>query len=423
MANEIVRISVRELVEFIMRSGSIDNRFGGFDRAQLGARIHRKLQKEAGPDYEKEVSLQDTTDFHHFTFCVQGRADGIIRDINGVTIDEIKTTARDLEDLDEGKEVHWAQAMCYAFFVAKAEALEFIRVRLTYCHIETMAVLKIDREFSQPELMAFYEKLLEGYVKWAKMQREWINCRNASAQSLSFPFDTYRKGQREMAVAVYRTIQRGGRLFCEAPTGIGKTLSTLFPTIKAMGGGLAEKLFYLTAKTNTRQVAQEAMARMEKGGLRFKTVTLTAKDKICFLEERRCNPKMLDQEDAFTQEVVEKWARKEKLCPFELALDLSIWADGIIGDYNYLFDPTVALKRFFDEGGRPYVFLMDEAHNLVDRAREMYSASLNKSAFLALKRSLSPKDKPLYQALTKVNAAFIALRKQCSDGGYLVQKP
>ena len=430
MASQIVELSVRELVEFIMRSGSIDHRFGGFDRAQEGARIHRKLQKMAGEGYTPEVSLSETTDYRGFTFVVRGRADGIIQENGETIIDEIKTTRRSLESLEtDSRPVHFAQAKCYGYFYAKQQRLDFIQIQLTYYQAETGEILRLRESCSLPALESFYTGLLEGYVKWAEMQKQWLSIRNESIKSLIFPYDHYRRGQREMAVAVYRTIRNKDRLFCQAPTGIGKTLSTMFPAIKALWDTEAEKIFYLTAKTITRQAAQNAMALMKEKGLHCRIVTITAKDKVCFLEERHCNPEdcpyakdyydrvkdvlfeVLQKEESFSRERVLEIAEAHTLCPFELSLDLTDWCDVVVADYNYLFDPMVALKRFFDEDKGQYVFLIDEAHNLVDRSRKMYSASVKKSDFLALKKNLTPDDKVLSGPVKKVNQFFIKLRK------------
>lgn len=434
MAYEVVELSVRELVEFIMRSGSIDSRFGGFDRAAEGARIHRKLQKEAGEHYRAEVTLAETTDVKGFTFKIQGRADGIFEEDGITVIDEIKTITRSLEDMDEdSRPVHWAQAKCYGYIYGSQQGLDFIDIQLTYYQVDTKEIRRFRKSFSVVELEDFYLALLDAYIRWAEMQRQWVEKRDQSIHALDFPYKTYRRGQREMAVAVFNTIKKSGKLFCQAPTGIGKTLSTLFPSVKALGGGMAEKLFYLTAKTITRQAAVDAFTLMKEKGLALRTVTLTAKDKICFLDERSCNPddcpyadgyfdrvgdvlyEVLQQETVFSKENIEVIALENNLCPFEFSLDLTLWCDAIICDYNYLFDPLVALKRFFMDEKGDYVFLVDEAHNLVDRAREMYSAALRKSDFLNLKRQLTKTDKRLKEPLNKVNQAMIDLRKSCPD--------
>ncbi|MEG0379060.1 MAG: DEAD/DEAH box helicase family protein, partial [Eubacterium sp.] len=361
--------------------------------------------------------------------------DGIFVEDGETVIDEIKTTTRTLEDMNEDSQpVHWAQAKCYGYIYAKQKGLSFITIQLTYYQVDTQEIKQFRKTFSLPALTDFYQGLLAGYMRWAEMQRKWVECRNDSIGALAFPYETYRRGQREMAVAVFNTIKKSGRFFCQAPTGIGKTLSTLFPAIKALGADQAEKVFYLTAKTITRQAAVDAFSLMVQDGLKMRTVTLTAKDKICFLENRSCNPddcpyadgyydrsgdvlyEALQQQTIFSRETIEAIARNNDLCPFEFSLDLTLWCDAIICDYNYLFDPQAALRRFFAEEPGAYVFLIDEAHNLVDRAREMYSAELRKSDFLSLMRSLEKKEKTIMGPLKKVNQAFIDLRKSCPDG-------
>ncbi len=433
-----VKLPVRQLVEFVLRGGSIDNRFGGADRALEGGRIHRRLQKEAGAGYRAEVKFSHTCELDGTRYTVEGRADGIFTGEDGLeTVDEIKTTAAPLEFIGEDfNRLHWAQAYCYAYFLAVQEGKAEIGVRLTYFQIETEEVKRFFRRCTRETLEVFYLDLLRRYQVWAGFQSSWQQLRNRSIQALSFPFPAYRQGQRQLAVAVYRTIQREGRLFCQAPTGIGKTVSTLFPAVKAMGEGLTSRIFYLTAKTITRQTAEQTFGLLRQQPLRFKTVTLTAKDKICFLEERRCNPvdcpyadghfdrvngvlfEMLQKEDAFSREVIERYAREGRVCPFELGLDLTLWSDCVICDYNYLFDPVVSLKRFFADNGGDFVFLVDEAHNLVDRSREMYSARLSKSAFRALKTGLGKGkgEKALKSALGKADTALRTLRNECEPG-------
>lgn len=430
-----VKLPVRQLVEFVLRGGSIDDRFGGADRALEGGRIHRRLQKQEGEGYEAEVKFSHTEEFQGTVFTVEGRADGVFREDGRPAIDEIKTTAAPVSIITpDFNRLHWAQAQCYAYFYAVQKDLPEVGVRLTYFQIETEEILRFTRVFSRAELTEFYQDLLRRYKVWADFQSQWEDLRDRSIEPLSFPFPAFRKGQREMAAAVYRTIQRERRLFCQAPTGIGKTISTLFPAVKAMGNGFTEKIFYLTAKTITRQAAEDAFSMLRRQPVRVKSVTLTAKDKICFLEERRCNPvdcpyadghydrvndvllDMLQKEDAFSREVIECYAKEGRVCPFELELDLTLWCDCIICDYNYLFDPTVSLKRFFGDSGGNYAFLIDEAHNLVDRARDMYSAKLQKSAFRSLRQALGKTgDRRLKSALNKVDTAMRELRKNCGE--------
>ena len=429
-----IRISVRSLVEFILRSGSIDNRKGAApDNAMAeGGRIHRMIQRRMGSDYQAEVVMLYSWSTPAYDLVVEGRADGVI---NGdvVTIDEIKGTYRDLEKMKEPVDVHLAQAKCYASMYAREHDSAQMKVRMTYCNMETEELRYFVNTYQRAELDEWFEALLTEYKKWADFTNEWQEQRTASIRQLAFPF-SYREGQKELATYVYRSIVHKRKLFIEAPTGVGKTLSTVFPAVKAIGEGKAERIFYLTAKTITRTVADNTFQLLRERQLRFKTVILTAKEKICFMEETECNPgacpyadghydrindaiyDLLLHEDHYNREKVEEYARKYKVCPFEMSLDMSLFSDGIICDYNYVFDPHVYLKRFFAEGVQEqYIFLIDEAHNLVDRGREMYSASLVKEDFLALKKIVREYDGKMEHQLDKCSRELLPLKRECED--------
>lgn len=430
-----IRISVRRLVEFILRSGDIDNRRAAApDNAmQEGGRIHRMIQKRMGPEYQAEVGLRYRFEKEKYTLLIEGRADGIITEESGVTVDEIKGTFRELKKLREAMPLHLAQAKCYAAIYAAEKELAQIRVRMTYCHMETEELKYFRYEFTREEICGWFDKLISDYLRWADFTCEWQELRKESIQKMSFPYD-YRKGQKELATYVYRTVYHKRKLFIEAPTGVGKTLSTIFPAVKAMGEGLCERIFYLTAKTITRTVAEDTFSLLRTKGLRLKSVILTAKEKICFMEEAECNPAycpyakghydrindaiydLLMQEDGFSREKIEEYAKKHQVCPFEMCLDMSLFADGIICDYNYLFDPHVYLRRFFAEGIQgEYVFLVDEAHNLVERGREMYSAALRKEQFLELKRTVKAYDEKIAYHLDKCNRELLTLKRDCEQ--------
>ncbi|HZK24714.1 MAG TPA: ATP-dependent DNA helicase [Oscillospiraceae bacterium] len=435
-----IKIAVKQLLEFVLRSGDIDRRFTGLERAVEGGRIHRRLQKEAGEDYQSEVFLSTETACATFTITVEGRADGVFTRAESFWIDEIKSTMLPLAQIDETfNSLHWAQAKVYAYIYCLQHELTSIGIQLTYVHAESNEVKRLQKIYSKEALTDYYFALLAMFKKWADFGSQWAVTREHAIKKLQFPFDSYRHGQRKFAVAVYKTIASSGLLFAQAPTGIGKTISTLFPAVKALGEGEVEKIFYLTAKTITRQVAAEAVATMRAQGLKLKTVTLTAKDKACFLAERSCNPdscrfakghfdrvnealyQLLQEHDDFSREIIAVYAQKYTVCPFELALDLTLWSDCIICDYNYLFDPQVYLKRFFTSKGN-YIFLVDEAHNLVDRAREMFSATLNKTAFLKLKKQIGKQEKELYRSLGKVNSVMVSLRKLCEQQEHFLLK-
>jgi len=435
-----IKVSVRNLVEFLLRAGDIDSSFFRINRAVEGTRIHKKIQKAQKECYRPEVPLKYSIDYREFVLTVEGRADGIIEDSDGVTIDEIKSTMSPLEIIDENyNEMHWAQAKCYAYIYAVQNNIEKVNIRLTYCHLDTEEIKYLNKSFSVEQLKDFFDQLAQNYYSWAKLEYDWQLERDESIRKLTFPFDMYRKGQRELAVAVYKTITSGKNIFVQAPTGIGKTISTLFPSIKAMGEGNTSKIFYLTAKTITRSVAEEAFLIMRKKGLKFRAITLTAKEKICIKEKSSCNPAdcevakghfdrinsaimdILAHEEELKRETIEKYAAKHKVCPFEFSLDLTLWADAVICDYNYVFDPRVYLKRFFTDKG-DYIFLIDEAHNLVDRAREMYSAEIYKKPVLKMKKEMKEIAPKISKALNRINTFMLNKKKLCNEKGFYVSK-
>lgn len=450
-----IRISVRGLVEFILRSGNIDNRkaVSAENAMQEGGRIHRMIQRRMGPEYHAEVALSYRYPAGEYDILIEGRADGVIVETPGdvsavpeltdnrsaaeqaknvtVTVDEIKGTFHDLKKMKEPVPVHLAQAKCYAFILAEKMGLPAVRVRMTYCHMETEEIRYFHYEYTAAELREWLGDVLGRYRKWADYDFAWRRERQVSIRALQFPFD-YREGQKELVSYVYRTIYHKRKLFIEAPTGVGKTISTVFPAVKAVGEGLCGKIFYLTAKTITRTVADQTFALLRGHGLKFKSVVLTAKEKICFMGETECNPEycpyakghydrindalydLLTREDVYNRETIEEYAKKHSVCPFEMCLDMSLFADGIICDYNYLFDPHVYLRRFFAEGVRgEYVFLVDEAHNLVERGRDMYSALLCKEDFLRLKKTVKAYDERIAKNLDKCNREMLALKREC----------
>lgn len=410
---EIVKISVRSLVEFVFREGDITSAGSGApntEAMQLGSKIHRQIQKSMGLGYEAEVSLfalqkMTSREFSSdFILRIEGRADGIFREDGRVTVDEIKGVYMDVEEMEKPVLVHRAQAMCYAYMIAEAENLPEVGVQMTYCNMETERIRRFRETFTRGEIAAWFTDLMDKYEKWAVYEYDWKKKRDASIQKLVFPFP-YRPGQKELAAMTYRTIEDKKKLFIEAPTGVGKTITTVFPAVKAMGEGLSDRVFYLTAKTITRTVAEECFALLGQQNLTFKPITITAKEKMCILDKISCNPEdcerakghydrvneavydMLVHEEKLTREILLSYAERHRVCPFEMGLDAALFADAVICDYNYAFDPDVYLRRFFStEKKGDMILLIDEAHNLVERGREMYSARLVKEDFLAVKR-------------------------------------
>ena len=340
---------------------------------------------------------------------------------------------RDLSLIEQPVNVHLAQAKCYAYIYAKQHSLREIGIQMTYCNLDTEEIRRFLSHYTYEALECWFEELISSYEKWARFQIKWEEKRNSSIRLVEFPF-SYREGQREVAAAVYRTILRKKKLFLQAPTGVGKTISTLFPSVKAIGEGLGEKIFYLTAKTITRTVAEQAFRILGEQGLQMKVITLTAKEKICKCEETECNPvscpyakghfdrvndavyDLIMNYNEITRDVIENQSEKYMVCPFEMSLDVSLWVDAVICDYNYAFDPTAHLKRFFSENaGKKYIFLVDEAHNLVERGREMYSARLYKEDFLELKKMMRVKEPILSKKADEVNRQFLLLKRECEE--------
>ena len=429
-------VAVRSLVEFVFLAGDLTA--GGFqrrDRAQQGTLGHKRVQRSRPEGYEAEVEIACRVEGADPPIEVRGRIDGLYASQEPVIIEEIKTTSLSLELVSEQHNpLHWAQAQCYAYMYACKHQLGEIRIHLTYYHLDSREEKTFERHFTWDELQAFFSDLITPYLDWFRRVHAWQDRRDQSIHQLEFPYVDYRPGQREMAVAVYKAIRANGRLYVQSPTGVGKTIAALFPAVKALGLGLASKIFYLTAKTSGRQVAEKALEDMRQVNLNLSSVTLTAKEKICFCPPVNCDPERcvfardyfgkvkkalleIDRYQAFTRPVIEALAQQYQICPFEFSLDLALWVDCIICDYNYVFDPRVYLHRFFDLTNEPYIFLVDEAHNLPDRAREMYSAELDKKAVLDLQRTLKPHLPVLFKKLGAINKILLEIRKACQAQG------
>jgi len=434
-------LPVRQLVEFVLRSGDITTAFVAASRAVAGTRGHQKVQKARPANYQSEVTLSYSCAAGGVNFRLQGRIDGIYREDDGPVVDEIKTTQQPLAALSGENPLHWGQAMVYAHILAAQEGHPRMGVQLTYLQLDTSEVRELRRSFSAAELADFFSGLLTDYAAWAVRLADWRTRRDAAILAAPFPFAGYREGQRRLAVQAWHAFERGERLFALAPTGIGKTAATLYPALKALAHGLAEKAFYLTAKTTGRASAEQALHRMRERGMACRSLTLTAKEKICFNGVVDCNPDACPWAAGFFDRLrgaleagmahqaldrarVEELARDYAVCPFELSLELSLYVDCVICDYNYAFDPRVFLRRFFQENPNPWLFLVDEAHNLVDRGREMYSATLSKQDVLDVRRAIKDTLPGVYKALGAVNRELLDWRKRCDESanGAVVQQ-
>lgn len=432
-----VNIAVRPLVEYVFRSGDLDSGFRTGTALTEGTKAHQQVQRSYGEADQKEVYLAADVPYGDLLFVIEGRCDGLLAQEDGsMMIDEIKSSSGNIPvAMDDTYPVHWAQAKCYAYMYAREHGARRMKIQLTYVQVITGEQRRFQQEADFAELEIFVNEVVEQYAPYAQMLRDHRMARDGSISDLKFPFASYRDGQRKLAGAVYKVIAEGVHLFAKAPTGIGKTISTIFPAVKAMGEGQLEHIFYLTAKTITRTAAEEAFSLLQSKGLHMHVVTITAKEKICFQDQVSCRKEDCPFADGYYDRIngavldilasgtligrrqIEEYARKHQVCPFEFSLELAYAADVVICDYNYIFDPRVSLKRMFAESKSRTALLIDEAHNLVDRAREMYSASLNKGDFLSLQREYKGLSTEVHQAAKAVNGFFIQLRKDAADSG------
>ena len=431
-----LQIAVRELVEHVLRSGDLVHTFIGAHRAVEGIRAHQRIQRSRPDVYTPEISVSHQVEADQFILEISGRIDGVYRYPDKVVIDEIKTTVSDLERFeDHENRIHWGQAKCYAYLYALEFSLETIAVQLTYYRPDTDEIREFQRSFTVIELEAFFHDLLDRYLRWAQSITDWCRLRDESLRQFEFPFGIYRPGQREMAVDAYRTIQQGGQLMIQAATGIGKTMAVLFPAAKALGEGLTPKIFYLTARTTGKTAGEKALIEMRNQGARIKSLTLTAKERICFESEKACTPDECEfaagyydridsaltsifPQDHFDRDTISAIALEHRVCPFEFSLELALWADCIVCDYNYAFDPRVYLRRFFLDQDNRYTFLIDEAHNLVDRSRDMFSAELWKQPFLEVRRALKDDLPGVYKSMGRINSWMVKKRNACEEAGH-----
>lgn len=429
--------SVRGIVEYVLKGGSLDDRFVSRRRALEGTIAHGKLQRDnekVYQDYEKEVILKHEFLVNNISLIVEGRADGIIKENGKIIIEEIKSTYKDLSYINfDYNLLHWAQGKFYGYIYCVDNNIDEIDIRLSYFNINNDEVRSFDKTYNICELEQFVYSLVNKYLEIIVIKEEFNKIKNESIRLLSFPFSSYRKGQRELAVNCFNTIKQNGILFAQAPTGIGKTISTIFPALKSIGENRGEKIVYLTAKTITRTVAQEAYLKLYDKGLKFKVVTITAKEKICLNNEVKCNPddciyakdyftkinnviaSLIKKDDKFFEDDIIEYAKMYNICPFQLSLDLSEWCDGIICDYNYAFDPTVKLKRIFEERNEKNILLIDEAHNLVSRARNIYSCQIEKSKIVNVNKVIKGKVPRLYKISNAINKEMILITRELEE--------
>lgn len=431
--NTVIYISVRDLVERFVRAGDLTSGVFIPDRATAAIALHQRIQHSRPEAYEPEVVISHTCESGPWSIHISGRIDGIFRYADRMVLEEIKTTIRNPKDSEDGENPHhWAQLKVYAYMLSMEHDLESVDTCLTYARLYSNDTWEIQRTFSHSDLEAFFSPLISRLVQHTEGIQHFQNLRDRSIGSLRFPFKECRRGQQRMMEEVFQVIVDKGQLFVQAPTGIGKTMAVILPALKTLSQGNIDRMFYLTARSTGKQVAEEAFTILMGQGLRLKTVTLTAKEKICFHADAECDRDECDfakgyhdrideavtrafETDCLSRDVIEKFARQYRVCPFELSLELSELADCIICDYNYVFDPQANLRRFFARPREAYLFLVDEAHNLVDRSREMFSADIRKQTFLDVRRQVKKALPDVYHALTRVNTCLLRFMKASPD--------
>ncbi len=433
-----IKLSVRELVGYVYKSGDIGQDSMSIERALEGTRIHKLIQGQMGDEYKKEYYLKHEFSYNDIDFEIEGRADGVITTENGIIIDEIKSTYKLIDTIDELNYdySHMAQVLCYAYFYCAKELINSIAVQLRYCNIDTEEIKIIKNNYTFSELQIIFYDLIDIYLEWAKLRIEHYVSKRDTIDEIMFPFESYRQGQRNLLIAVYQTINSKKNLFVQAPTGIGKTISVLFPAIKALNSNNNSKIYYLTAKSSTKQMAEDTIRKLQDRGLKLRTTVITAKEKMCCNDSFVCDAEVcpyakgyynklnkvllnaIKSEYMYNKEYIEKIAKEYTVCPFELSLELAYSSDVVICDYNYYFDPRVAFKREDFQDNTNDILLIDEAHNLEDRTRNMYSCELIKEKFYDVYKeikSITHLDKSIAKSLKNINAEFIALRKELKE--------
>lgn len=400
-----MNVSVKEIAEFLYGTGSLTNERVLQTRAIEGTEIHQYWQNKYLENDQKEVVVKTTVFNETIELTISGRIDGVLNRDGHLVIEEIKSTHTDFDVLDEKTyPSHLAQLKMYAYMYLEHLDARSIDIVLTYIKVEDRTTLQFEKHLTKKKLETYFNKNIDKYLEWLMLLHQHENARLKSIEGLSFPFDTFRLNQREMMAYIYKNVLRKGILYAEAPTGIGKTVASLFSSLKAVNQP-REKVFYLTAKNDGKKVVLDTVRLLDEKGLIAKTCEITAKDSMCLLDERDCDPEVCpyakgyykkvykairdiySQETILTKHLFKSYGKKHKVCPFELSLDTSNYADIIICDYNYVFDPLVHLIRYFEMDGYAPIILCDEAHNLVSRSRAMYSASLFSNDFLRIKET------------------------------------
>ena len=395
------RVAVRALCEFTAKQGDLDLRFTPSPTALEGMAGHTTVTDRRAAGYEREVTLEG----QYCDLLVRGRADGYDPSLN--RLEEIKTHRGDLSRQPANhRQLHWAQAKIYGWLLCSARALASLEVALVYFDVGSQKETVLVETFTALELQAFFDDHCQRFIAWAEQELAHRNERDQALTALAFPHDTFRQGQRQLAEAVYKATCTGTHLMAQAPTGIGKTLATLFPLLKASPGQRLDKLFFLAAKTSGRQLALDALASLTTDATPLRVLELTARDKACEHPDKACHGESCPlargfydrlpaaREAAIGHSMLDRTALRDVaqahgVCPYYLAQELARWADVVVGDYNYYFDSSALLYSLTLVNQWRVSVLVDEAHNLLERGRGMYTAELDIRTFRGL-RKVSP---------------------------------
>lgn len=438
-----VELSVRLLCRIAFRQGDLGVYRVRDSEREADRDAYKKIQANADGFYRAEVTLGNTTLYDGIHFAVEGKADGIIRHSDGTIEADVIRCLNGRAFFCSPQEEWLAQLKCYAYFLTRRDDLPEIRGRLTYYHTEQKKIRYFRYCFVREELQEFYFSLLEKIKERAKRLIERQTEGLSSAASALFPYPQLRDGQEQMIRESLFAIRHQKRLFAEVPTGTGKTVSALYAAVRALGAGYADKIFYLTAKAAIRREAYAAAGNLFAHGVKLRTVVITAKEQVCLCGAKMsdhsgrnfCNPmdceyakgyydrvdaairELLTTQNGYPRSLLCETAKKYRICPYEFSLDLSEFCDIIICDYNYAFDPSVYFRRYFssEERQERYVFLIDEAHNLAERARDMYSAEVRYSDFETVYAAMGEADGKFAHSLEAVMMTFRRQKKLCRD--------
>ncbi|MCU0122840.1 ATP-dependent DNA helicase [Pseudomonas vlassakiae] len=417
------RVAVRALCEFSAKVGDLDLRFTPSPTAQEGIEGHRRVVARRATGYEAEIALEG----QYQSLLVRGRADGYDPAAN--RLEEIKTYRGDLARQPANhRQLHWAQAKVYAWLLCQARQLPAIEVALVYLDVDNDSQTLISESCRADELQGFFDTQCQRFLGWAQAQQQRLAERDQGLLGLGFPYPQFRQGQRQLAETVYKAVSTGRCLLAQASTGIGKTLGTVFPLLKAMVPQKLDKVFFLTAKTPGRALALDALRQISAGSPQpaLRTLELIARDKACEYPGKACHGESCPLAQGFYDRLpaaraaaalrtmldragLREVALAHQVCPYYLGQEMARWVDVLVADYNYYFDAHALLFSLTQLNQWRVAVLVDEAHNLVERGRNMYSASLDQGQLLALRQS---KPQGLGSALDRLNRQWNALYKE-----------